>query len=643
MGTETEGQYRDASRKGRKDRDADRAKGGTGRLPTLETRLGGRTIVSRQSLFVRDVPSRLVVGTVSEARAVGFSPSFLPVMPDRSEFASKWRALCDAHMAEGFHTPVKLVEYLGDFYAEEGNKRVSVLKYFRVNTVRAEIVRWTPEYDAADPEIRLYYEFLEFHRRTGMYAVQLTSPGKYEELHQRLCAALPDCSAEAFRRFEAADFEAFRRILHASAGIDPRYSSGDILLSYLRLFGMPDLDDEEQVAERLKQLGEELKTRRAADAERIVEEPEAPAAPATGGFLGILLGPPRPLRIGFLYARTPAASLWTMAHEEGRLAAAAAVGNRVETVCLNDVPEGLEAAPMIREFAARGFDAIFATTPAMLAATLHAAIECPSVRFFCCSEAHPYAHVETYFGRMYEPRFLVGMLAGSLSRTGRLGAVATWPVPDVVSGLNAFAIGARMVNPRAEVLVQWTTDWESNAHVSMLEEERSLLAAGADLVSRQSTLRGRGLVLATGADWSDSMDASLRSVAVPRWHWAVFYERIFRQLLTDTPATPLDRFVVRSAATAFWWGMGSGLVDLDIDEDAVPPATRRLVEAMRTLLVEGRLHPFAGPLRDDRGDLRVHEGQTLGFDGISSMDWFVEGIRTVAPTMEQDQAEDMVR
>jgi basic membrane lipoprotein Med (substrate-binding protein (PBP1-ABC) superfamily) len=476
-----------------------------------------------------------------------------------------------------------------------------------------------------------------------MYSVQLTTPGRYDELYELLSTKLKDASPEGYRHFEAAEFEAFRRVLHASAGIDPRYSSGDILLTYLRLFGMPELDDEETVASRLCQLGDELLTRRTADTERVSIEPNKQMPPSGGGFLGNLLGSPRPLRVGFLYARTPETSLWTKAHEEGRLQAVASLGNRIETTCLNDVPEGPAAADAILEFACRGFDVIFATTPAMLASTLRASIDLPDVRFFCCSEAHPYKHVETYFGRMFEARFLLGMIAGSLSRSGRLGCVATWPVPDVVSGLNAFTLGARMVNPAVEVLVEWTRDWESHTRSGMLEEERRLLAAGADPISRQYNLSGRGLVAGKWLSESDTTGTELQSLASPRWNWGVFYERILKELMGQGPATPYDRFVVRNSSTAFWWGIGSGLVDLALDEIRIPDPTRRLVHWMRTLIVEGRFHPFTGPLRDNMGNLRIAEGESPGFETISHMDWFVEGILTEAPVMEQEQAEDVTR
>ncbi len=643
MTAESQSQYADALKKGRKDRSHDLARGGTGRLADLEALLGDRTIVARIPLHVRDIPARLVFGTVSQARAIGFSPAFLPVMDTRTEFANKWTHLAESHMAEGFHTPVKLVEYLGRFYAEEGNKRVSVLKYFHVHSVRAEIVRWVPEYDASDSDICLYYEFLEFHRRTGAYSVRLTTPGRYDELYDRLCMALGDSSPETFRRFEAAEFEAFRRVLHGSAGIDARYSSGDILLAYLRLFGMWGKDEEDAVAARLKQLGEELKTRREPETEHISVEPGKTPAPSGGGLLGSLLGTPRPLRVGFCYAKTPETSLWSRSHEEGRLEAVASLGARIETVCRTEVPEGPGAADVISEFAGEGLDVVFATTPAMLAPTLRASIEHPEVRFYCCSEAHPYTHVETYFGRMYEARFLLGIVAGSLSRTGRIGAVATWPVPDVVSGLNAFALGVRTVDPDAEVLVEWTKDWESHSRTAMLQEEKRLLDAGVDLISRQSTLGGRGLVIGTGLSWSEESGSRLQSIAAPRWKWGIFYERVLRQVLAEGPATPLDRFLVRGSTNAFWWGIGSGLVDLELDESRIPDPTRRLVSWMRTLLVEGRLHPFSGPLRDAEGGMRVAPGVTPGFDEISTMDWFVEGIRTQAPVMEQDQAEDVTR
>jgi basic membrane lipoprotein Med (substrate-binding protein (PBP1-ABC) superfamily) len=237
--------------------------------------------------------------------------------------------------------------------------------------------------------------------------------------------------------------------------------------------------------------------------------------------------------------------------------------------------------------------------------------------------------VHTYFGRIYEARFLTGIIAGSLTRTNKIGYVGSYPVKGVISGVNAFALGARMVNPKAKVHVTWAYQWD----FAKTEPDYStrLAELGCDLVSHQNTFTGVGYEGEYGL-YSLSCEhgcAPDEYIATPVWNWGVFYELMVRQFLAAGGSS-------EARPTQFWWGLSSGIVDVMYAKRIVPLETHKLVGVFKNLMKEGLYNPFTGPIFDRDGAERIPADASADAQQIINMDWFVDGIEGEVPQAPAD-------
>lgn len=140
-----------------------------------------------------------MVGTKTTGRTMAFASNFMPLLPEDTEFASKWLSLCMAHMEEGIHDAIKAYEYMGRFYVQEGNKRVSVLKYFGADSIFATVTRVVPRFNDT-PEIREYYEFMEYYPLCGLYRLHFTQEGSFARLQKALGKAPDESGPQTIRR-----------------------------------------------------------------------------------------------------------------------------------------------------------------------------------------------------------------------------------------------------------------------------------------------------------------------------------------------------------------------------------------------------------------------------------------------------------
>jgi len=177
---------------------------------------------------------------------------------------------------------------------------------------------------------------------------------------------------------------------------------------------------------------------------------EAPVAPAA---------PVAPYKVAFIYIGVPGDMGWTHEHDVGRLAVEAAFGDKVKTAYMENVPEGPDATRIIRQYAQDGYDMIFATSFGYMDPMAEVAAEFPKVKFVHCSGYKTSDNMSTYFGRIYQPAYLSGIVAGKMTKTNLIGYVGAFPIPEVVRGMNAFTLGVRSVNPKAQVRVVWTNTW----------------------------------------------------------------------------------------------------------------------------------------------------------------------------------------
>lgn len=632
--------YSTARRRAVKEYTANISRGKPGHLPFLGGMLNNVDIVSEVDLGIVEVPLKKIVGTYTHSRSTTFASNFMPLLPEGTEFSSKWKSLCEVHLKEGIRDPIKVYEYLNWFYVVEGNKRVSVLKYFGAYSISAKVTRLIPAKDEKDPTIKIYYEFLEFYKKTGINSIWFSKENRFKEMLDYLEEFEPSLTtiANKYKYFTNSVYLPFRRVYLKLGGGRLPITTGDAFLEYIKVYGLSDDSDEEVLKSNLKKFLTELE-QFAEDEDVVVHtEPLPDRDSKILTTISSLVRPKRKLKVSFVYPGIIEKSNWTYSHNWGRLHVENKMKDQVSTYYIENVPEDIRAYEYLKQLAEEGSDIIFATSPAFINATLKAALEYTHVKFFNCSQTHSFRHVTTYFGRIYEPRFLVGIIAGALTRSKVLGYVATYPIPEVISGVNSFTLGARMVNPDVKVKVAWTNAWDSDQ--KSREASIKLIQSGADIISHHNTLGNREFCKEFGVYYTvcsvDKENCVPKDyLASPVWNWGIFYEKIITTILKGNWNSAGIGGGSGSKLINFWWGMDSGIVDVFYSSRLVPRQTAKLVDFMKKMIENNAFHPFSGPIYDRQGNLRVERDQISGHDDILSMDWLVEGVEGELPEVQK--------
>jgi basic membrane protein A and related proteins len=321
--------------------------------------------------------------------------------------------------------------------------------------------------------------------------------------------------------------------------------------------------------------------------------------------------------IGFVYVSPVGDAGWSHAHDQGRKALEGMEG--VKTYFVESVNEGADSERVMQNMARKGYDLIFATSYGYMDPMLKVAERFPDTVFMHCSGFKRSQNMGTYFGRMYQARYLSGMVAGAMTKSNILGYVGAYPIPEVIRGINAFALGARAVNPQAQVRVVWSKTWYDPA--TEKEAAKSLLDVGADVIAQhqdspapQEAAQERG-VYSVGYNTDMSSFAPKAHLTAPVWNWAPFYERTVKAVREGT-----------WTSGDYWGGMDDGIVDLAPFGPMVPDEVRQQVEAKKQEILAGQEKVFVGPLMDQSGAERVAEGQAMTDEQLLGMDWFVEGV-----------------
>lgn len=630
--------YQDARKSGLKEYSRNVSKGHSGYLPFLEGVLKNIEIVSEMDLGIVDIPLEKITGTYTYTRSLSFAANFMPLLGANTEFGQKWMNLCSAHLSEGIRDPIKVYEYMNWFYAVEGNKRVSVLKYFNAYSIPGIVTRLVPKWDENDINVVIYYEFMEFYRKTGINTIWFTrrnSFGKLLGYIEKLTNGMDDYSNK-YKYFTNSIYLPFKKIYNELGGQKLPITTGDALLEYIKIYGMPSEINEAELKSRLGPFIPELNQ---LSGEKSVDIQTVPFNGGENIFSAIttLVRPKKLMKAAFVYAKDIQKSSWTYSQEMGRNHADRVLKEYITTSYVDNVPESLEAYEYLKKLAEDGNEVVFATSPSFINATLKAALEYPEVKFLNCSETHSYKHVNTYFGRIYEPRFLAGIVAGSVTKTNILGYVGTQPIPGVINGINSFALGARMANPDVRVIVEWSNQWDNTG----LAEAASaaLINKGADIISHHDTLASREFSKEYGV-YSVLCNIDKKScspdeyIAAPAWNWGIFYEKILVNILNSSLKKGVNKKTVN-----FWWGMDSGIVDFFYSKRIVPRETQKLVEFLKSMIISGNFHPFTGPIYSQNGTLRVKESQIASRQQIVTMNWFVDVIENELPKAAKKMAE----
>ena len=524
-------EYNRAQRLGMRDYREKTAAGKYPYLPALDELLEKTDTESQIPLGTIEIPLDYVVGTKTTGRTMAFASNFMPLLPEDTEFASKWLSLCMAHMEEGIHDAIKAYEYMGRFYVQEGNNRVSVLKYFGADSIFATVTRVVPRFNDT-PEIREYYEFMEYYPLCGLYRLHFTQEGSFARLQKALGKA-PDEKWTA--------------------------------------------DDKAEVVSLMNWI--------------------------------------------------------TSQHEFGRTQLDQVFAGKVETVAYHGAEPGKNADELVEKAIQDGADMVFTTSPKLVGASLRAALRHPDVRILNCSVDMPYASIRTYYSRVYEAKFITGAIAAAVAREDRVGYVADTPTFGVPANINACALGARMVNPRVKVSLQWSC--LPGDPIQAFQKQGITVISGRDTPTPFRPAREFGT-------FRISPGGTLMDLASPFWHWGQFYENVVRTVLDG--GWTRDKSGTDGTAVNYWWGMNSGVMDVLLSRE-LPHDVRHLANILRSGIIAGSIDPFACYITAQNGTV-MNEGRT-GFtpEQILHMDWLCDAVEGHLPEFDElmDCARPMYR
>ncbi|RQP25286.1 BMP family ABC transporter substrate-binding protein [Piscinibacter terrae] len=332
---------------------------------------------------------------------------------------------------------------------------------------------------------------------------------------------------------------------------------------------------------------------------------------------------PPPLKVAFVYVSPVGEAGWTYQHDQGRKAMEQALGDRVKATVVESVAEGPDAERVMRDLAAQGHSLIFATSFGYLEPALRVAADFPQVKFEHAGGYKTAPNLNTYNARYYEGRYLAGLVAGRSSKTGMAGYVAGFPLPEVIQGINAFTLGMREANPKAQVKVLWLNAWfdpakEREAALTLVNQGADVLTnhSGSPAVAQAAEDRGVMLVAYQSDMRRFAPHAQLTSVL---HQWGGYYTRVAQSVIDG-----------RWKPQPVWGGLKDGFIALAPFSPSVDKETVALVEARRRAIVEGRFAPFSGRMVDSEGQER-HAAGAMSDAQISGMNWFVQGVSGALP------------
>ena len=389
--------YRSAQRAGQRAYRANVARGQSPYLAVLDDILTDVDIVAQEPLGLVDIPAESIVGTKTAGRHTAFASNFMPLLDDDTEFAVKWSNLCDAHLEEGIHTPIIAFEYLNKFYVQEGNKRVSVLKYYEAVKIPGTVTRLIPAKNDT-LENKLYYEFLDFYKFSRINYVSFSRLGGYAKLQALACKATGEAWTEDDRLNFSSLYTMFSQQFYALGGGSLGLTPGDALLVYLSVYRYADACESTptEVRENLARLWDEVKILAEPHAVELLLEPKRSSEPLLSK-LNIFSSRPSELRVVFLHEHNAQTSAWVRGQDKGRAALVKAFPDKLYVSCRENINPEVDAEQVLEEVAHDHADIVFTTSARMHTACLKVAAQHPKTRFLNCSLSAPHPLVRTYY------------------------------------------------------------------------------------------------------------------------------------------------------------------------------------------------------------------------------------------------------
>ena len=331
-----------------------------------------------------------------------------------------------------------------------------------------------------------------------------------------------------------------------------------------------------------------------------------------------------PLKVAFVYVGPVGDAGWTYAHDQGRQALEKALGSKVKTTYVENVAEGADAERVIRQLATEGNKVIFTTSFGFMNATVKVAQAFPNVVFEHATGYKTSKNLGVYEARFYEGAYLLGVMAGQMTKTNTLGFIASFPIPEVIRNIDAYTLGAQSVNPKVKTKVIWVNTWYDPAKERQAAE--TLIAQGADMLCQNTDSPAIVQVAQEKGIYAFGWDSDMKKFAPKSQltantnNWGVYYIDTVKKVLDGTWKPEVVK-----------WGLKEGVVVMAPLNSVVPPAAAKVFEDKKKALIDGKLTPFQGPVKDQSGAIKVPAGSTLPLEELMSLNWYVEGVEGSIP------------
>lgn len=623
-------EYQEALKLGKKEYKACVARGRFPYLPVLDDILSREEIRTEQNMGLIQIPLDFVVGTSTMGRTYSFAANFMPILETKTEFAIKWMNLSDAQVNEGIRDPIIAYEYMNRYYVVEGNKRVSVLKFFKADSILANVTRKIPKYSDEDEDVKLYYEYMKFNEVSGMNNIEFSKSGLAEELLE-LVGAQEKWDEDMRIEFNSLLLH-FTRAYEFRGGRKLPITVGDALTAFINVYGyqetlsMSDAD----LNTNIVKCWNEFVVLTEKQSIGLVMDPGA-LEEKKNIFSYLMPMNTKKFTVAFLYPKSPETSDWIYAHELGRNYLEETFPHQMQTICVNDVTEE-RVEQVLREVISQGGDIVFEVAPQMMKQSLKIAVDHPEVKILNCSLNTPHKYVRTYYARMYEAKFLSGVIAGALAENDRIAYIADYPIYGMIANINAFALGATFTNPRAEIYLEWSTR-KGYDRDAFLRDNDIHIVSDQDMITPRDASRQFGLYRFE--------DGQTLNLVMPLWNWGIFYEKMIQSILAGSYQSQGNS---QGRALNYWWGMSAGVIDLICSKN-VPVGVKRLADHLKGDIKKGDITPFDGQIWSQDGQLRNEKENTMKPETIMEMDWLVNNVIGSIPSMETlvDAAQPVVQ
>lgn len=573
-----------------------------------------------------DIPAERIVGVKAAGRVTAFSASFRPLLDIRTEFGAKWVNLCEAHLGDtGITDPIQCYEYLGDFYVQEGNKRVSVLRHFESPRISGYVKRILPA-KTEEPRIQAYYEFLEFYKDAKLYQPQFRRPGDYGKLLKYLGKGKGDAWSEDERRTFRAYYHYFTEAF-VSVGKDKDLVPEEALLLWLELYPYENLGSlsAQELKKSVSALWEDMVTSNSEESVKL--QTNADDSGKTS-LVSRVMAALDQLNVAFVHQLSPSASSWVLGHEKGKEHIEAVFGDKILVHSYYDASTPEQTEVLLEQAVEDGAQVVFTTSAPLRRETLKMAVKYPKVRFFNCSVDQPYSSIRSYYARLYEAKFITGAIAGALANNDRIGYMAAYPILGEPASINAFALGAQMTNPRAQIELKWSC-------VPGISQA-DFFADGIRIVSNKEAPTESKMFLDFCNYGTYLMDdtATLIPLGTPVWGWGQFYEYAIKTILSGG----MQKEKGSGTALNYWFGLDSGVIDLKLS-DKLPQGVRQMAKLLYEAVKQGNIDPFGRKIIAQDGTVKNDGTESFTSEQILRMDWLCDNVIGSIPTYEEVRSE----